>query len=75
MLEALKLDQLEISDKFIMMEELWESMRKEKSDTRFTPQWHLDILDAREEKVQKDELLFTDIATVKERLKQVKYDN
>ena len=30
MLEALKLDQLKISDKFIMLEELRESMREEK---------------------------------------------
>ena len=75
MLEALKLDHITISDKFLMMEELWESMRKETTAKYFTPQWHLDILDSREKKVQKNELLFTDIAMVKERLKQVKYDN
>ena len=75
MLEALKLDEITISDKFIIMEELWESMRKEKTATYFTPQWHLDTLDSREKKVQENELLFTDISTVKERLKQVKYDN
>jgi len=75
MLEALKLDQVTISDKFLMMEELWESMRKESTAKYFTPQWHLDILYSREKKVQENELSFNDISTVKERLKQVKYDN
>lgn len=46
MLEALKLDHITISDKFLMMEELWESMRKETTAKYFTPQWHLDILDS-----------------------------
>ena len=75
MLEAYKLDEITIADKFIIMEELWESMRKEKTDSHFTPQWHLDTLDSREKKVQENELFFTDISMVKERLKQVKYDN
>ena len=69
MLEAYKLDEITISDKFIIMEELWESMQKEKTDSRFTPQWHLDTLDSREKKVQENELFFTDISIVKERLK------
>lgn len=62
MLEALKLDQVTISDKFLMMEELWESMRKESRAKYFTPQWHLDILDSREKRVQENELSFTDIS-------------
>ena len=75
MLEALKLDQITLEDKFIIMEELWESMYKDAKAHHFTPQWHLDILDSREKKVQNNELSFSDISVVKERLEQVKYDN
>lgn len=45
-------------------------MRKEKTVALFTPQWHLDTLESREKKVQESELFFTDISSVKERLKQ-----
>ena len=75
MLEALKLDQITISDKFLLMEELWESMHREASANHFTPQWHIDILDSRGKRIEKNELSFSNIATVKERLKQVKYEN
>ena len=75
MVEALKLDQITISDKFLLMEELWESMRREASANQFTPQWHIDTLDSRAKGIEKNELSFSNISTVKERLKQVKYDN
>ena len=75
MLEALKLEQITLEDKFIIMEELWESMYKDAKSQQFTPQWHLDVLDSREKKIQNKELSFSDISVVKERLKQIKYDN
>jgi len=71
MLEALKLDQITISEQFLMMEELWDSMSQNATANNFTPQWHLDTLVEREEKIQNNELSFSDITDVKERLKSM----
>jgi hypothetical protein len=69
MLEALKIDHFTLEDKFMLLEELWESMKKDLTASDFTPQWHMDVLEDRQHKLEKDELLFSDISTVKERLK------
>ena len=75
MLESLRLDEVTISDKFLMMEELWTSMSQDTAANHFTPQWHLDTLVEREERIQKGELSFSDISDVKERLKKSIHDN
>ena len=66
MQSALKLDQLNLSDKFIVLEELWEDMSKHTSTNGFTPQWHLEILKEREEKKS----VFSNIKDVKLRLQK-----
>ena len=75
MLEALKIDHFTLEDKFMLLEELWESMNKNITANDFTPQWHIDILENRNQKLEKDELSFSDISMVKERLKKIKYDH
>ncbi len=75
MLEALKIDHFTLEDKFMLLEELWESMNKDMTANDFTPQWHIDILEKRNQKLEKGELSFSDISTVKERLKKIKYDH
>ncbi len=75
MLEALKLDQLSMSDKFIMMEELWENMSKNSSSSEFSPQWHLDELNKREQKVSSGEAYFSNLSEVKERLRKEYHDD
>ncbi len=75
MLEALKIDHFTLEDKFMLLEELWESMNKDITANNFTPQWHIDILENRNQKLEKNELSFSDISTVKERLKKIKYDH
>ena len=75
MLEALKIDHFTLEDKFMLLEELWESMNKDITANDFTPKWHIDILENRNQKLEKDELSFSGISTVKERLKKIKYDH
>ena len=66
MQSALKLDQLNLSDKFIVLEELWGDMSKHASANGFTPQWHLEILKEREAKNSG----FSNIKDVKQRLQK-----
>ncbi len=63
MQSALKLDQLNLSDKFIVLEELWDDMTKQASANGFTPQWHTDILKKRENSSN-----FSDLNTIKKKL-------
>ena len=69
MLEALKIDHFTLEDKFMLLEELWESMKKDLAANDFTPQWHVDTLENRQQKLERGELSFSDISIVKERLK------
>ncbi len=69
MLEALKIDHFTLEDKFMLLEELWESMKKDLTANDFTPQWHVDTLENRQQKLERGELSFSDISIVKERLK------
>jgi|GEM_PF-5530762 len=44
---SLNYDQMAISEKFTMLEELWENMSHDAQIKGFTPQWHLDELSNR----------------------------
>jgi len=63
------LDHMQTSEKLQMMEQIWENLSHDSSDKGFTPSWHIDVLNAREDKLQADELSFNDLADVKKRLK------
>ncbi|MDD5372028.1 MAG: addiction module protein [Sulfurimonas sp.] len=75
MLEALDLHKMSISDKFLMMEELWEDLSQNASANGFSPQWHYDELMKRERKVQDGELKFSALSEAKKRLKNSIHEN
>lgn len=62
--------QMNMTDKFIILEQLWDDMSKNVEDDRFTPQWHLDELKKIEKKENECALNFSDFEDVKKRLKQ-----
>ncbi len=65
---SLDIKNLSLSDKFIILEELWEDMSKNVDENRFTPQWHLDTLSQREENIKNGSSKFNRIDDVKKRL-------
>ena len=60
------------AQKFMAMEELWEDISKNVSSDKFTPQWHLDILNEREKKVQNGEAKFQSIEDVKKEFRNLR---
>lgn len=70
MIEALKLDDISVSEKFMMMEALWSNLSENIDNSNFTPQWHLDILSEREKLIKSGELEFSSLADVRERLQK-----
>ncbi len=59
---------LNLTDKFIVLEELWEDMSKNVDESRFSPSWHLDVLEDREQKIKDGTAKFHDLDEVKKRL-------
>ena len=72
-----EIKQMNMADKFAMMEMLWENMSQNIDDVHFTPQWHLDMLEEREKELKNGQAKFYNINVVKERLqkKQIKNYN
>lgn len=67
----LELNQMPISEKFLMMELLWENLTKNAEDNGFSPMWHFDVLNEREKKIQRGEAVFNDISDVRKRLQKL----
>lgn len=67
MQNLLNIEQLNTREKFIMMEQLWDSLSAENS-VELSPNWHLEVLDNRESKIL-DESNFIDIESSKKLLK------
>jgi len=65
------LKQMNMTDKFIVLEQLWEDMSQNVEDDRFTPQWHLDILNEMEEKEKNNTLKFSNFEDSKKRLQSL----
>lgn len=63
--------QMNMTDKFILLEQLWEDMSQNADDDRFTPQWHLDILNEIENKEKNGELEFSNFDDAKKRLRSL----
>ena len=63
--------QMLISEKFVMLEELWENMSNDATQNGFTPQWHLDELDEREENIKNNKSTFSDLEDAKSRLQKL----
>jgi hypothetical protein len=60
-----------MSEKFVMLEELWENMSRDAKQNGFTPQWHLDELDKREKNIKKSKSTFSDLEDAKSRLQKL----
>ncbi len=67
-MSILNLEAMSTSEKFMAMEELWEDISKDIDTDELTPQWHLDILDEREKRVQSGETKFENFDNVKKEL-------
>ncbi len=65
------LKDMNMTDKFIILEQLWEDMSQNVEDDRFTPQWHLDILNDIEAKEENDTLKFSNFEDAKKRLQSL----
>ncbi len=60
--------QMLMSEKFVMLEELWENMSHDATQNGFTPQWHLDELRQREKNIKNSKSTFSDLEDAKNRL-------
>jgi len=72
---AFNLDQMEIDEKFLIMEQIWENLSANARVQGFTPKWHMDILADRERKVQDETATFQDISDLKKRLQKLANKN
>lgn len=63
--------QLNITDKFILLEQLWDDMSQNVEDDRFTPNWHLEILNELEVKERNNQLEFSNFEDSKIRLQSL----
>ncbi|ABB45209.1 conserved hypothetical protein [Sulfurimonas denitrificans DSM 1251] len=68
---SLNYDQMPISEKFLMLEELWENMSNDATQKGFTPQWHLNILEQREQNIQNGKSTFSELEEAKSRLQKL----
>ena len=75
MIEALNLDEVSTSEKFMMMEALWISLTDDVNSDIFTPQWHLNTLKEREKSITMGESTFSSLVDVKERLSKRNHAN
>jgi len=67
-MSVLNLKDMNINDKLIAMEELWEDISKDINNKTLTPNWHIEILDKLEEKETNGTLKFSSLQESKERL-------
>lgn len=68
-MSILDLGKMDTAQKFIVLEELWEDLSQNLEDERFTPDWHLDILKEREQKMQSTEAKFYSMQELKQQFK------
>ncbi len=59
------------SEKFLMLEELWENMSHDATQNGFTPKWHLDVLASREESIENAKAKFSNYEDAKKRLQKL----
>ena len=71
MTAPLNFNEISMQDKFIMLEELWESMSHDATANGFTPSWHLDVLSQREKKLENSQSSFSDLEDVSQRLQKL----
>ena len=65
---VLPLDEMTISDKLQAMEQIWDNLCREPENLP-SPDWHGDILKAREERVERGSAQFKDWPEAKEKIR------
>lgn len=68
---SLNYEQMGISEKFTILEELWENMSHDAEQNGFTPQWHLDELNKREKNIKNGISTFSDLEEARSRLQKL----
>lgn len=68
---VLDYNQMAISEKFTILEELWENMSRNAAQNGFTPEWHVDVLNQREQDIQDAKSSFSDLEDAKSRLQKL----
>jgi len=68
---SLDYNQMAMSEKFTMLEALWESMSHDAAQNGFTPQWHLETLQQREKNIQSGKSTFSELENTKSRLQKL----
>ncbi len=70
MISNAELSQLSLHEKLMMMERLWDELSRSEADVP-VPQWHKDLLDEREEKINSGEAKFIDWEDAKKQIDDV----
>lgn len=65
---VLPLDEMTIPDKLHAMEQIWDDLCRNPEDVP-SPDWHGDILQAREKRIKQGSAQFTDWAEAKEKIR------
>ncbi len=65
------INSMPIAEKFLMMEQLWESMSRDAQNNGFSPSWHFDVLNDREEKIAKGTSSFSSLDEARARLQKL----
>ena len=71
MTAPLNFNEISMQDKFVILEELWESMSHDSTANGFTPAWHLEILAQREQCIENSQSGFTNLEDAKKRLQKL----
>ena len=64
---SFQISQMTIAEKLRMMEELWDDLRA-RAEGVPVPQWHKDLLDERQQRIDAGEATFSDWESAKERI-------
>lgn len=68
-MSILELEKMNTAQKFMAPEEIWEDLSQNLEDEHFSPAWHLDILQEREQKIEKGEAKFYTLDEVKQQFR------
>lgn len=68
MQEQLPLDRISVSEKLIIINQIWDSLIQSSSDIP-APEWHKDVLSARRKRVEDGVSQFKSLDTVKQELR------
>ena len=71
MTAPLNFNEMSIQDKFVILEELWESMIHDATANGFTPEWHLDVLAQREQSIKNSQSSFSNLEDTNKRLQKL----